>query len=155
MATLDVALRRLPGDGPRFVLGIDQPLYLSVHSDVASLAPAGGAVIHVGKYLGEGDDPDSARAELEALLDRAHPGWRREQVHVQHLPRMKVAERIDLAAEGGAAGRPEPECAGLPGVLFAGDWVRGGEWLADAAAASGEQAASLAGRLLSARRAVA
>lgn len=155
MATLDVALRRLPGNGSRFVLGIDEPLYLSVHSDVAAVAPPGGAIIHTGRYLAPGDDPSQARAELEHLLDRSHPGWRSEVVHVQHLPHMKVAERLDLAREGGDAGRPDLRCPGLPGVLFAGDWVRGGEWLADAAVASGERAAALSADLLSARRAVA
>ena len=47
------ALARLPQPRATFALGIDRPLYLSVHSAVAALAPAGGAMIHVAKYLGD------------------------------------------------------------------------------------------------------
>src|SRR5262249_1098075 len=50
-ACLDLGLRRLPQPRATFALGVDQPLYLSVHSAVARLAPAGAATIHVAKYL--------------------------------------------------------------------------------------------------------
>ncbi|HEV8323411.1 MAG TPA: FAD-dependent oxidoreductase, partial [Myxococcota bacterium] len=73
-ATLDVALSRLPRARALFALGIDRPLYVSVHSAAARLAPDGGAVIHVARYLGAGDAGDEA--ELEALLDGLQPGWR-------------------------------------------------------------------------------
>ena len=42
-ACLDVALSRLPDPATNFALGIDEPLYLSVHSSAAKLAPAGAA----------------------------------------------------------------------------------------------------------------
>src|SRR5207247_1465852 len=59
VASLDVALSRLPHPGARVAFGIDRPLYFSVHSAVARLAPAGGATIHVARYLGaaSGLDP--------------------------------------------------------------------------------------------------
>src|SRR5262249_14651718 len=76
-ACLDVALSRLPRPRATFALGIDEPLYCSVHSAVARLAPEGGALIQVARYLGD-DSPDPKRieAQLEGLRDRLHPGWR-------------------------------------------------------------------------------
>ncbi|MFN8640873.1 MAG: sigma-70 family RNA polymerase sigma factor [Candidatus Binatia bacterium] len=53
-ACLDVCLTRLPRLRATFALGIDQPLYLSVHSAAARLAPEGAAMIHVLKYLASG-----------------------------------------------------------------------------------------------------
>ena len=64
-ACLDVALSRLPDPATNFALGIDEPLYLSVHSSVAKLAPAGGALIHVARYLAPGETSDAEC--LEAL----------------------------------------------------------------------------------------
>jgi phytoene dehydrogenase-like protein len=155
VATLDLCLARLPRQ-ERFVLGVDQPLYLSVHSSVAKLAPEGKAVIHVMKYLAPGDDdPDADRRELEDLLDLAQPGWRAEVVHAQYLPRMTAAERLDLAREGGSRGRPSVDVAGLPGVALAGDWVQGGSWLADASFGSAKAAAQSIAAHLSPARAVA
>lgn len=53
IACLDVCLKRLPYPKRNFALGIDEPLYLSVHSAAAKLAPEGGALIHVGFYLND------------------------------------------------------------------------------------------------------
>ena len=55
VATLDVALRSLPKPNATVAFGVDTPLYFSVHSAVAALAPAGGAMIHVLKYLRPGE----------------------------------------------------------------------------------------------------
>src|SRR5262249_1976420 len=73
-----VALARLPRPRATFVLGVDRPLYLSVHSAVARLAPADGAVIHVMRYRPPGDtmEPRAIEREPEELLDLAPPGWR-------------------------------------------------------------------------------
>jgi phytoene dehydrogenase-like protein len=142
-AALDVALERLPRPDTLFVLGVDQPLYLSVHSATAALAPAGKAFIHTVKYLGgAAGDPAADRRELEALLDLAQPGWREFVVHSQYLPRIAVVQRLDRADEGGARGRPVPEIDGLPGVYVAGDWVQGGSWLSDPAFGSARRAAA-------------
>ncbi|MBL8190998.1 MAG: FAD-dependent oxidoreductase, partial [Acidobacteria bacterium] len=67
-ACLDIALERLPEPQTTFALGIDRPLYLSVHSAAAKLAPEGQAMIHVAMYLGS-EAPADAKAverELEA-----------------------------------------------------------------------------------------
>jgi phytoene dehydrogenase-like protein len=156
MATLDLGLSRLPRPKTRFVLGVDRPLYLSVHSAVAKLAPEGSALLHVAKYLtGEERDPDQDRAELEALLDVAQPGWRDVLVYSEFLPRMVVAERLDLAEENGAAGRPPFEMPDLPGVYLAGDWVKGGSWLSDASLGSARAVARCMVARAEPRRAVA
>jgi hypothetical protein len=52
MACLDVALSSLPDKDALFALGVDRPLYFSVHSAYAKLAPEGGVLIHVAKFLG-------------------------------------------------------------------------------------------------------
>jgi hypothetical protein len=44
LATLDVGLRSLPRPRTLLALGVDEPVYFSVHSVTARLAPAGGAL---------------------------------------------------------------------------------------------------------------
>ncbi len=126
-ACLDVALQRLPRPGDRFALGLDQPLYYSVHSAAARLAPVGVHVLHVMKYGRTDRDEPAARvqAELEGMLDQLQPGWRTHLVARRFLPRMTVAHapaiggrrwwaraghgRRNRAAErvfGGGLGRP-------------------------------------------------
>jgi phytoene dehydrogenase-like protein len=142
MATLDIALRRLPRPERPIVLALDEPRYLSVHSAAAKLAPAGSELVHVAWYL----DDETAGAEtepaLEALLDLAQPGWRAELVHRRFLPEMVVVNNLVTAPEG-LAGRPGPALPGTPHVYVAGDWVGNAGWLADAAFASARQAAQL------------
>ena len=143
-ACLDVALARLPRPRDGFALGLDRPLYYSVHSAAARLAPAGVAVVHAAKYLGADDPAGDAGGELEALLDRLQPGWQGHVVARQFLPRMTVTHALPRADEGGLAGRPGVAAAGRPNVWLAGDWVGGRGQLADAAAASAEEAAARA-----------
>ena len=50
-ACLDLALGRLPRPDNRFALGLDRPVYFSVHSAAAKVGPEGVAVVHVMKYL--------------------------------------------------------------------------------------------------------
>ncbi|MCA9667636.1 MAG: FAD-dependent oxidoreductase [Myxococcales bacterium] len=148
-ACLDLVLARLPRRRRRLALGLDQPLYFSVHSRARSrgrdiCADLGrGCVIHVMRYLGAADDtPSSAvRAQLEALVDVMQPGWRDVLRHARFLPSLVVAQRLPLARDGGLAGRPGVEQSGVPGVFIAGDWVGSRGWLADGAADSGREAA--------------
>jgi phytoene dehydrogenase-like protein len=155
-ACLDVALTRLPRPAQRFALGLDAPLYFSVHSAAARLAPEGVAVLHAMRYLGQGQDaPRAVERELEGLLDRVQPGWRAHLLARRFLPGMTVAHALPRADEGGLAGRPDVAVAGLPGVFVAGDWVGGRGMLADAAAASAEEAARCALTLLERPTAVA
>jgi phytoene dehydrogenase-like protein len=144
-ACLDVALSSLPLPTATFALGIDRPLYLSVHSAAARLAPKGGALIHVALYL----EPDSVETpremerELEGLLDLIQPGWRGVVVHRRFLPHLAVSNALVDARRSGLAGRPGPEIPGIENVFVAGDWVGAEGMLADASLASAERAAAL------------
>jgi len=155
-ACLDVALATLPRPKAMFALGVDAPLYLSVHSASARLAPDGEAMIHLGKYLAPSvSGSDSAESELEGLMDLIQPGWRTEVVFKRFLPELTVYNAIPLASRGGFEGRPGPEVAEVPGLFVAGDWVGPEGLLADATVASAKLAAELAARTQPAGAAVA
>jgi phytoene dehydrogenase-like protein len=145
VATLDLGLNRLPQPQARFGLGIDQPLYFSVHSAYAKLAPSGGAMIHATKYLppDRASDLKAVEQELEAMLDLMQPGWRAEVRARRFLPEIMVTNAIVTAAQGGLAGRPGPAIPGCAGLYVAGDWVGPTGELADASIASAKQAAEL------------
>ena len=144
LACLDVALQRLPDPRALFGLGIDRPLYFSVHSATARLAPAEGALIHVAKYLGnETADAHANERELEGVLDLLQPGWRSVLVERRFLPSMTAANALVTAAQGGYDGRPKADASGIRGLFLAGDWVGNEGMLADASVASGKRAAEL------------
>jgi phytoene dehydrogenase-like protein len=144
-ACLDVALQRLPQPRTLFALGIDQPLYLSVHSAVARLAPAGAATIQVAKYLPvrARNDPRADERELEGLLDLMQPGWRDAVVERRFLPSMVVYNALVTAVTGGIAGRPGPAVPDIKHLYVVGDWVGPEGLLADASLASAKRAAEL------------
>jgi phytoene dehydrogenase-like protein len=133
-ACLDVALSRLPEPRRTFALGIDSPVYFSVHSAWAQLTPKGGALIHAVRY-GETTAAHDER-ELEALIDRMQPGWRDALVHRRFLPSMIVSNA--LVAPG--TPRPDPVTP-IRGLYLAGDWVGGEGLLSDAALTSARTAA--------------
>jgi phytoene dehydrogenase-like protein len=144
-ACLDVGLSRLPQPQARFALGINQPLYLSVHSAVAKLAPSASAVIHVAKYLPSSlaSDAKADERELEALLDFVQPGWREVLVERRFMPHLTVSHALVPASGGGLNGRPGPAVPGVQNLYIAGDWVGPEGMLADASLASAKQAAEL------------
>jgi phytoene dehydrogenase-like protein len=129
-ACLDLALAELPRPRALFCLGIDEPLYYSVHSASAALAPEPTQVIHVARYLAPDETADAS--SLEALLDRLQPGWRERVVARRFLPRLIVAN--DLHPVGRR--RPAAEPSDAPGVFAVGDWVGEGAMLADSVIAS-------------------
>lgn len=142
-ACLDVALKQLPVPNATFALGIDRPLYFSVHSAAAKLAPDGGALIQVAKYLGpdHSEAAEEVERELEKLLDLIQPGWRNVVVYRRFLPDMIVMNALPLASSGGTLGRPGPEVSDVPGLYVVGDWVGDEGLLVDAALASASKAA--------------
>lgn len=146
VACFDLGLRRLPDPHAIFALGVDRPLYFSVHSAVARLGPEGTAMIHTAKYLlpGEKFDAQAARSEIEAMLDQVQKGWRSEVIVERYLPQMTVTHSIVRAAAGGLKGRPGPAVPDVPGLYVAGDWVGGEGMLADATLASARSAARAA-----------
>jgi phytoene dehydrogenase-like protein len=143
-ACLDVGLSHLPVTGATFGLGVDEPLYASVHTAVAKLHPSGGALFQVAKYIAHGAD-DDARADerqLEGVLDLLQPGWRDAVVARRFLPQLVVSHALVTAAGGGLAGRPGPAVP-VAGLFVAGDWVGREGLLFDASAASAAEAARL------------
>lgn len=141
-ACLEVALRHLPQPRATFALGIDEPLYLSVHSAFARLAPDGGALIHTARYLPAGESAAVAdERQLEGLLDLIQPGWRDVVVERRFLPKMVVFNALPTAAQGGLAGRPGSQVSDVNGLYVAGDWVGAHGMLADASLASARDAA--------------
>lgn len=151
ISCLDVALDRLPRPNALIALGIDRPLYASVHSPVARLAPDGGAMIHVARYGSIDAEPQAAiQEELQRLLDGLQPGWRRCVVYERFLSTITVSHAIVTAAQGGVRGRPGPGVPDTPGLYVVGDWVGPEGMLADAALSSARQAAAA---VLSARHA--
>lgn len=147
---LDVALSSLPQPHDTFALGIDQPLYLSVHSAAAQLTPKGGALIHLAKYrqqpAAQSDDEiessgtrkeaAAGERELEVLLDEIQPGWRDVLVHRRYLPSMTVSNALVTPATR----RADPVTA-IRGLYVAGDWVGNEGLLSDAALTSARAAA--------------
>ncbi len=135
-ACLDAGLRRVPDPG--YVLGVDTPVYATLQSPPARQAPAGQAVVGAVRY--GATEAKADRAILEAHLARA--GVRKEDVVTSRfLARMVVAGAAPIAARGGLTGRPAVDATGLPGVYLAGDWLGPTGLIADAALASGQNAA--------------
>ena len=137
-AVLDVGLREAWGDHPSFVLGLDQPIYFSVHSNTARVHRPGTSLVSVHKYLA-GEAGDGDRAELEGVLDLARPGWRDVADHISFSRQLMPMTHIPSAASGGLEGRPDVATA-LRSVFLAGDWVGPTALLADAAIVSGHRA---------------
>jgi phytoene dehydrogenase-like protein len=143
VACLDVGLERLPRPETRLAIGIDRPLYYSVHSASATVAPDGCALVTTMKYLPAGEPPDAGRdlAELEAWLDHLQPGWQRRVVVRRHLPSMVASAAIARADQGGVGGRPGPRVPDAPDLFVVGDWVGHEGMLLDATLASADAAA--------------
>jgi hypothetical protein len=142
IATLDVALQRLPVKQAVFALGIDDPIYFSADSASAGLAPYAGAVAHVGRHLGATpNDGVDDEVVLGRFLDLVQPGWRELVLFRRFTPRVVVSSALVTAAGGGIKGRPGGSVEGLDNVFLAGDWIGPTGQLADAAIASGLRAA--------------
>jgi phytoene dehydrogenase-like protein len=143
LVCLDVALSSLPNKDTLFALGVDRPLYFSVHSTYAKLAPKGGALIHVAKYLGTSIEPKPRehQPELEEFLDLLQPGWRQMLVKKRPLPNMVVSNAIVTAADGGLGGRPDTKIA--ENLYIVGDWVGKEGLLSNASVASAKHTAQL------------
>lgn len=144
-ACLNLGLRRLPQPDNTLGIGLDTPLYMSVHSAYAKLAPDGQAMIHLLKYLHPDGTttPEQDERELEGLLDLMQPGWRKEVVARSYLPRMVVSNALTVAARGGLKGRPGPQVPGIPNLYVVGDWVGGQGSLLDAGLVSARTASQM------------
>lgn len=143
-ACLELAIHGVP-ETP-FLLGLDEPLYLSLHSPPASLAPEGIGVVHVMRYGITSADADRAALWRHARAAGIVEG---SVVAQRFLRRMVVTGGAPLARAGGLPGRPAVVVPDAPGLFLAGDWVGERGLLSDAALASG----ALAGRLAATGRA--
>ena len=145
-SVLDLGLRQ-GLDHPN-LFGIDPPIYLVDHAKSAKhLAPEGGGLVHVARYLPLGDQTPAA--ELRAGLEEHARMYGVEPSNVEEqrfLLRMTVVGMVPTPATGGLAGRPAIDSTGVPGVFVAGDWVGPRGWLADASLSSGEAAGQAAAR---------
>ena len=146
---LDLGLYVSPPLG--LLLGVDQPLYLSVHSPSARLAPEGKAMVHVARYLSPGESAgeqrlaDDTRHQLHAhaaLADIAPD----QILEERYLHRMTVVGAMATAEHGGLPGRPGTHDSGIDNVFLAGDWVGPTGHLLDASVASAAAAAEAACR---------
>ncbi|HEV3197637.1 MAG TPA: FAD-dependent oxidoreductase [Bryobacteraceae bacterium] len=137
IACLDIALRKLPAKCAQFALGLEEPVYFSRQSTYARIAPEGGAVIHLGRYLAPGEE--ASRESLESLASSLMPGWEPHAETVRYLPNMLVTAAIPTPA-----GRPAADS--IPGITLAGDWIGSDAMLADASVSSGLHAAELVQR---------
>jgi phytoene dehydrogenase-like protein len=144
-ACLDIAVSKTPKPRDRFALGIDSPLYFSIHSGVAKLAPESAATMLAAKYLpaDERQSAEETQAELEALVDLMQPRWRDVLVEKRYLPNLTVVNALPTPPNG-LAGRPAVDAVHTPGVFLAGDWIGDSDWLSDACYASARRAAELA-----------
>lgn len=145
IACLDVALARLPNARHPVVQDVDQPRFVSAQSVYARIAPPEGALVGAFKQLDPrvGSDPEADMYDLEALLDMVQPGWRNVLVKRVFLPHIVACGALPTAQDGGFAGRPGAQVAGLANLYLAGDWIGAEGFLADASFASGREAARL------------
>ncbi len=138
-SSLDLGLRQVPPH--HFVIGVDEPIYLSDHGRPAGMTPLGASSVSLAEYLTPGVEPD--RGRLEAFARRA--GIAAEDVvEARYLHRMTTVTAIATAAGGGLAGRADAPVPERPGVFVVGDWVGPRGHLTDAVLASAEQAATAA-----------
>jgi phytoene dehydrogenase-like protein len=142
-ACLDVALNRLPRPQHPVVFDFERPRFMTVQSQFARLAPAGGAVLHAFYQQDprQPTDPRQARAELEALVDEAQPGWQALTVERRFLPHLQASGALPMARLGGLAGRTKHRSQDIDNLYFAGDWVGPEGYLVDASLASARASA--------------
>lgn len=141
-ACLDVGLRHLPNPKHQFIYGLDQPIFLSNQSRegkprAAILSDDGTHAVTLIKYQGSQTDAKQDEQQLEQLLDLAQPGWRKELVVRQYLPKMTVVHDFPHMNRTVNPGPAVPE---IKGLYVAGDWVSHGELLVDASVASAKRA---------------
>lgn len=135
------------GAGAEYALGMDAPTYLSLHSAVADLAPPGGGLLHLSRYLAPDEAPRAAHfTELEQMADRLRPGWRECVAQKQRLVGITIAHNSPRWRNSGR--RAPVVVPDAPGLFLAGDWVGDEGILSDASAASAAVAAREAGAFL-------
>ncbi len=140
-ACYDLGLKTLPNTKHQFVLGLDQPLFFTNQSRAAKLSNDGTSVVSLVKYhdLNRSlSDSRSDKQQLEYAMDLLHPGWQKEVVEQQYLPKISVMYNFPHI---GRTEKPGPAVPEIKGLYIAGDWAGDEELFGDAAVASAKRAA--------------
>ena len=141
-ACLDICLSELPYPEKTFALGVDEPVYYSVHSSAAKLAPGNGALIHLAYYLKGGETgTHQIEKRLEKVMDDLQPGWREKLVYKRYLANIVVTHKL-LTVKNAKLGGYWTEKTNEPDVFRAGDWV-GAHPLADGSLGSAKVSSEL------------
>ncbi|MEH7385426.1 FAD-dependent oxidoreductase [Bacillus sp. JJ1521] len=137
---LDLGMKKLPNPKHQFAIGLDQALFFTNQSRAAKLSEDGTLVVSLVKYQNpmEEINVQADKQQLESVMDQLHPGWRKEVVVQQFLPKITVSHDFPHVKRKGNPGPSIPE---MKGIFIAGDWAGHEEVLADAAVASGKRAA--------------
>jgi hypothetical protein len=146
---LDLALQQ--ASARRFVIGVDEPIYLSDHGSMDAMCPPGRSSVSLAQYLAPGAEPDRDRLEAFARHAGIASG---DIVDERYLHRMTTVSSIATATSGGLAGRPPVTVPDRDGLFVVGDWVGPTGHLADAVLASARAAAGAAIAHVSALRRV-
>jgi phytoene dehydrogenase-like protein len=143
IASLDVALSRLPSARYPVVQDLDHPRFLTTQSRYIQIAPQGGALIATFKQLDPTNpgDPRANERDLEDFLDTIQPGWRDVLVKRIYLPRIDAASMLPTASGGGFAGRPTSEVTDITNLYLVGDWIGPEGYQIDASMSSARQVA--------------
>ncbi len=137
---LDIGIKKLPNPQHQFAIGIDQALFFTNQSRAAKLSEDGISVVSIAKYHNPMEElgVNADKKQLESVMDLLHPGWRKEVVVQQFLPKLTVSYDFPHVKRKRNPGPSIPE---MKGIFIAGDWAGHEEVLADAAVASGKRAA--------------
>ena len=137
----DLGLKTLPNTNHQFVVGLDQPVFFTNQSRAARLSDDGTSVVSLVLYHDLNRisiDSRTDRQQLEHTMDLLHPGWQKEVVEQQYLPKITVTHNFPHI---GRMGKPGPAVPEIKGLYIAGDWAGDEELLIDAAVASAKCAA--------------
>lgn len=137
---LDIGIKKLPNPKHQFAIGLDQALFFTNQSRAAKLSEDGTLVVSLAKYHNpmEEINVNADKLQLESVMDLLHPGWRKEVVVQQYLPKLTVSHDFPHTKR---IENPGPSIPEIKGIFIAGDWAGHEEVLADAAVASGKRAA--------------
>jgi predicted NAD/FAD-dependent oxidoreductase len=138
---IDLGMKTLPNPINQFTIGLDQSLFFTNQSRAAKLSEDGTLVVSLVKYHNPMDQsihPQTEKNQLEAVMDLLHPGWRKEVVEQQFLPKITVVHDFPHVNR---LENPNPAIPQMKGIYIAGDWCGHEELLSDAAVASGKRAA--------------
>lgn len=138
-SNLDLGVSVVPKH--RVMLGLHRPIYAITHHPPANLAPVGGSVVHIMRYMHPHEtlSIEEERRELNAAANAIGVSDDM-RVEERYLHRMDAATAIPTPQHGGMAGRPGVRVPDSQRLFVCGDWVGPG-WLVEAVTQSARTAA--------------